>query len=239
MNKLDDIQNAIKRDRDLIFPQTSDRKMKMKKGTHEFIREQFIDTFNNALDKKADTNEEKINFMYTKPDEYKALLKKVYEKFEDIVSEIYDHMDETEERILRMAKEDYIYKQGLDNDEDEDWDEDEAIEDVDWYDVQDIVFEFIPEEFHHNIKGRYTWADDYFPQSIDRGVLQEHDPWGSFRSRYVDSIGDELDDIFKEFLGLDKKLQDNIRKNYQNIFDFIFEEVDRLNWDFVRLGGSP
>ena len=233
MSKLEAIAEVFQRDRDLALPRTSDRKMKQAKGSTDFIRHQFITSVVDYLDKNSDLSPSEMQSK--NPKKFNQILKKVYEKYQEVVEEIVDHMDDTEERITRMAKEDYIYKKAeYRDDDDEDWDEEEAIENVDWYDVQDIIAEFIPEEFHHNIKGRYPWVSDYFPQSIDPSTIKGNEPWGTFMSRYVDPIVKELEDIYSDFVNVDKKLKDNINKNKQNLFDFIFSDSDHLQWDWIR-----
>ena len=223
MSKIGIIFHAIERDKDLAIPKTSDRKLQLTKGSAQLIRHQFIDAVNNYLNKKSEIE---ANELIKNLKKYKQIIDKVKNKFDELYVEISDVIYEMEERIYQMAKEDYALEQGI-----EDFDE---IEEIDNYDIPDeIINSFIKGEWHHNIESRYDWARDYFPMSGSIEI-EKQDPWNSFVSRYVDEIQREIENTYKDYIDIEKRVKNNIKKNNVNIFDYIFEKTHALNWDYIR-----
>jgi archaellum component FlaC len=212
MSKIDTIQREIERTIEASFPRTDDRKMSKAKGSPSFIRHQFIDTINNIKDIKTVYLEDKNKF--------KQLLDKAKQKYENVYEEIENAIYEMEDRIYNMAKSDYAIQNDIE-------DEDEVFND----DIPgEMIAEFISEEWHHNMENRYDWAKDYFPDSRSFSI-EDHDPINDFLHSYVYPIEEEINEIYKEFININKSIKDNIRKNYNNIYNYIFEETPNLIWE--------
>lgn len=217
MNKFEKIQYEIEREIERSFPETSERMIVKTKRSPEFIRHQFIDTVNNIKGIK----DMKVN----DPNRFRQIIDKVKKKYDDLYEEIETEIFAMEERIYDMARGDYAIQQEV---EDED---DISNEDI----PEEMIAEFVSEEWHHNMENRFNWAKDYFPDSRQIEV-DNYNPIHDFMSKYVYPIENEIKEVYNDFINMDKKVKDNIRRNYQNIFNYIFDESKNLVWDRTYRG---
>lgn len=180
------------------------------KGNSDYISYQFNkDVF--------ETN--KLEFLDTK--KYIKVLKSIKQKYLNIYQEIENVVNNMEERVFKMAIDDYAMENDIEPGE------------VDRYDIDnETIEEFIREDWHFNIVPKHSWARDYFPDS--KFFRLDHDPWGYFSYNHVEPILSEIEDTYDFYKKIYKKVLMNIKENKLNIFDYVFEKTDRLNWKVLE-----